>query len=1113
MRTQLLLRSLALLLVSFCGQFSHAQQLWKPTAGMTLSRSVPTAIPTEGKYHLAELDHQVLRQRLQNARIHPGEAGRSVPQIDLEIPMPDGTRLPVKAEESSLISPAMQQLVPDVRTYIVRDRNGARSLGRISITSAGITGVIFTGAGTSYISPFSNDVHLTYYTRDLQVPAALSCALQFDGVLTEQGRGMAGKFNAGDCQLRTYRLAVAATGEYYQWAGSSYANALTYIIICVNTVNAIYERDMAIRFNLVTTSDIVYTDPATDPYGTALNGTLLTANDNAIDAELGAGNYDVGIVFNNGWSGGLAELYSVCTATRGRSGAGITFGVGANPTAGPQGPVFDNTVAHEIAHQFGATHTMAANNGGCLGNNTAASAWEPGGGSTIMAYAGTCSGNAYQFYSDLYFHSGNISQMAAYATGGFGNSCASLSSLSNAAPDLSVAGTSYTIPVSTPFLLTAIGTDSNPDALSYSWEQMDANAITGSTPSATATTGPNFRAFPPGEQPTRYFPNLPDLLSGTATPYEVLPSVSRALNFRIVVRDNASGGGCNVMEDVQVNTDASGGPFTVTSQNAPVSLTANGSNTFTITWDVAGTAAAPFNCNQVQILFSADGGAHFNYILLAATANDGTESIVVPNIATSAGRIMVRAVGNIFFNVNQANISIASSCPAEGANLMPDNTVTAMPGSAALNLGIAPGFGNLVFPTSGASLSTSDPATTLSVYSSQTSGCVSFSNQFRYDTYPFQVNVSGTYTIAKTAGSYIMNLYNGKFLPGSPCTNMIASNGTFDGSAVGISSSITVALTAGIQYELAVGTFSASTPALPFNYTISVSAAPSGGAAYSGFPNPGAGFSYAYVVVDNNTGNIIEILSSPDLRNSSLYPGGAYTIYGLSYETTSFPPSVLDGFETGPLSALTSALWQDPVNSCGNLSKNSVAVNVFGVLPVELLPLTAVPEGNTVRLRWATAAEMNSQSFELERSFDGRQFETFGQIDAMGNTSSRTDYTLIDQAPMTGPNYYRVRAISADGLAQYSNVALVRFNVTGFNASVFPNPVENTAQLQVVQPAPGVVRMYVYNSLGVQVLTRQINLSAGAQVIPIDMSRHAAGTYIIRVENSSESRVLKMVKK
>ena len=212
MRTQLLFRGFALLLTSFWSLFSTAQQLWKPTAGMTLSRSTATAIPTEGRYQLAELDEQVLRQRLQNARIQPGEAGQNVPQIQLEIPLPDGTRLPVIAEESSIISPAMQQLVPDVNTYLLRDRQGARNLGRLTITSAGITGVVFTGAGTSYISPYSNNVHLVYYTRDLQVPAALSCGLQFDGVLTDQGRGMAGKFSAGDCQLRTYRLAVATTG-------------------------------------------------------------------------------------------------------------------------------------------------------------------------------------------------------------------------------------------------------------------------------------------------------------------------------------------------------------------------------------------------------------------------------------------------------------------------------------------------------------------------------------------------------------------------------------------------------------------------------------------------------------------------------------------------------------------------------------------------------------------------------------------------------------------------------------------------------------------------------------------------------------------------------------
>lgn len=1097
---------------------TRAQPLWKPAssnAGAAFFQRTQTALPAEGQFALLELDPVELNRRIGSARSIRNPQGQPIKRFDLELPLANGESIRAEAEESSIIDPAIQRQVPDLHTYLLRDKQTRSSLGRISIYRQQISGVIFTPEGSSYIHPLNQSdrsTHITYYTRSLQVPQAVQCALQENPADLGAAGAVAGKMNAGDCQLRTYRLAVAATGEYYQWAGSSQANALAYITISINTVNAIFERDAAIRFTLVTDNSIIYTDPATDPYGTTLNGTLLTANDNATDLALGSGNYDIGILFNNGWSGGLAQLNSVCTADKGRSAAGITFGTGANPTPGPQGPVFDATVAHEIAHQFSATHTMAANNGGCAGNNTAASAWEPGGGSTIMAYAGTCTGNAYQFNSDLYFHAGNMAQISNYATLGNGNSCPLITPLANTAPDVTVAATSYTIPVSTPFFLRASGSDDDANSLTYTWEQMDANLITSSPPDATATSGPNFRPLPPSEDPVRYLPNLSAVVSATATPYEVLPSVSRTMNFRVNVRDNAAGAGCNVQEDVTVITDVAGGPFTVTSQATPVSLTADGSNSFTINWNVAGTYAAPFNTSQVDILFSADGGSNFIYTLLANTANDGTETILVPNIPTAAGRIMIRAVGNIFYNVNAAPISISSSCSAEGATLNPESTVTATPGSASLNLSIAPNFGTVILPTSGAQLTNSDPATTLSVYNSVSMGCITFGNEFRYDTYSFQVNVSGSYTLQKTGGAYIMNLYSGDFNPSSTCAGFITSNGTFNGSSVSIAGSISASLVAGVRYTLAVGTFSSADPPKPFAYTISLNSAPPGGNLYSGFPDPGPGFSYAYIVVNNNTGNIVEILPSPDLSNAATYAGGVYTVYGFSYATGSFSAGDLDAYEGGAFTALTNDIFSDPAASCGNLSKNEVTVNIFGVLPVEMLPLTAQAEGMQVRLRWATAQEFNSLRFDVERSMDGRLFAPIGDLPAAGEATSRRDYQWLDLAPEANGNYYRISAVSADGSVQYSNIVFVRILPDRFKASLYPNPFANQTQLQVHMPQASSLRMQVYNSSGQLLKQTQWQLPAGQHRLPLDLSGQSSGTYFVSLELDGEKRLLKMVK-
>src|SRR5690606_27246009 len=124
------------------------------------------------------------------------------------------------------------------------------------------------------------------------------------------------------------------------------------------------------------------------------------------------------------------------------------------------------------------------------------------------------------------------------------------------------------------------------------------------------------------------------------------------------------------------------GPFQVTAPAGPVSFTANGSNTFDVTWDVAGSASAPWSWANGDILFSSDGGSTFSTILLSATPNDGFQTILVPNIETSSGRILVRCSNGIFYNVNEGFITISSGCLAVGGSISPSADLVAEEGSA-----------------------------------------------------------------------------------------------------------------------------------------------------------------------------------------------------------------------------------------------------------------------------------------------------------------------------------------------------------------------------------------------------------------------------------------------
>ena len=195
--------------------------------------------------------------------------------------------------------------------------------------------------------------------------------------------------------------------------------------------------------------------------------------------------------------------------------------------------------------------------------------------------------------------------------------------------------------------------------------------------SADNGSSPLFRVLNPTTSGTRYFPRLSSILnnSNPTGNAEKLPTVAWPgagtvpMRFRVMVRDNrAGGGGVNESSANNSNTDSiavsvvnTGAVFSITSQNSATSYAAG--STQTVTWNVAGTTANGINTANVKISLSTDGGNTFPIVLSASTANDGTESITIPSNVTTTARIKVEAVGNIFFDINNANFSVTASPP------------------------------------------------------------------------------------------------------------------------------------------------------------------------------------------------------------------------------------------------------------------------------------------------------------------------------------------------------------------------------------------------------------------------------------------------------------------
>lgn len=575
----------------------------------------------------------------------------------IDFPMPDGKFATFEVWESPVMAPELCAQFPEIRSFAGRDTGRKGILTRFDISPAGLHAIFLnTSGGSVFIDPYARGNttdYLCYYKKDFikRAGADVQCLVD-DDVVHTPGPGVSDR--AGDCgNLRQYRLALACTGEYANFHGSfgsDKAPALAAMNTSVNRVNTVYERDFSIRLVIIANNtDIIYTNPSTDPYTNGDGIAMLTQNQNTCTSVIGSANYDIGHVFSTG-GGGVATLSCVCSNTI--KARGVT-GLPA-----PIGDPFDiDYVCHEIGHQFGGAHTQY--NDDC--NRSGTSAMEPGSASTIMGYAGVCDPSI-QPNSDDYFHGRSLSQIMGFATGG-GNSCALLTANGNSAPVVP-ALVNRNIPKSTPFVLTGSATDPNNDPLSFCWEQMNAwvSPTQPMPPQSTNISGPVFRSLPPVGSGSRYMPNFDAVLTNTTPTWEVLPSIGRAMTFRMTVRDNRAGGGCTTEREMTVTTASSIGPFQVILPNGG-ELYPSGSAQ-NIIWNVAGSNNAPVSCANVDILLSTDGGASFS-VLLANTPNDGIQTVTLPSMTTIEARILIQANGNIFYDVSDNDFSIFQPLPVE----------------------------------------------------------------------------------------------------------------------------------------------------------------------------------------------------------------------------------------------------------------------------------------------------------------------------------------------------------------------------------------------------------------------------------------------------------------
>ncbi len=526
---------------------------------------------------------------------------------------------------------------------------------RIDIGYKGFRGILSTSRGTIYYDSYSQQDqknYLCYYRSDYtgNGDPIMACETLTADKTEIDWEGLSAIPDNGE-ELSIFRLAMACTGEYASYHGGTVPLALSAIVTTVNRVNMVYMRDLSVKLELIDDNDeLIFLNANSDPYNNNNGGAMLNQNAQTVNSIIGSPNYDIGHVVSTG-GGGIANYAAVCTVDKARGVTGLNT---------PVGDPFDiDYVAHEIGHQLGGNHTFNGNTGGCAGNGIPFTAFEPGSGSTIMAYAGICGSQNVASNSSDYFHVGSLIEILNNLNNA-GGICAQVIPTENSNPVSNPSSGNWILPSGTPFMLDGTGSDDDPKNLTYCWEQFDLGPA--GDPDSPSGEAPLFRSFAPNNKTWRTFPDFQKLLSGAFIVGEYLPDYNRDLRFQLTVRDNHPVSGGVAWSDIEFEARTGNSDFTVNFPQEGAEWRAGDQSN--IAWSVGGTDQAPFNCSNVDIFLVYNDGNSF-YTIAEDVPNNGSTFETVPGINCDDCRIMVKGSEHIFFNISPGPFSIDAPMSVE----------------------------------------------------------------------------------------------------------------------------------------------------------------------------------------------------------------------------------------------------------------------------------------------------------------------------------------------------------------------------------------------------------------------------------------------------------------
>lgn len=195
-----------------------------------------------------------------------------------------------------------------------------------------------------------------------------------------------------------------------------------------------------------------------------------------------------------------------------------------------------------------------------------------------------------------------------------------------------------------------------------------------------------------------------------------------------------------------------------------------------------------------------------------------------------------------------------------------------------------------------------------------------------------------------------------------------------------------------------------------------------------------------------------------------------------------------------------------------SLNRLTLASNTTNPLPVHLTSFSAQLISNAVQLNWSTASEINSQSFDIERAYDGRNFVKISTTVAAGNSSTVRNYSAIDATDFNASAFYRLKQINKDGSFTYSQIVVVnKGNISNNFISVFPNPTHGKVQLRFVSNSNNPAQLQVNDLNGKIIVNQFVAVAKGINNVEYDISKLAKGVYYFRL-NGIDSKTIQVIK-